>query len=149
MSRLILAIFLASLALASAAIAADPAGVKATSSGAHGPYLTDAQGRALYLFTADTKGQGGNAPVIACADECRAAWPLFQSDGAPQAVEGVDAALLGTIAHDGKTVVTYNGWPLYYFAKDQGPGSTAGQDVESFDGEWYLVTPAGERAGQE
>ncbi len=45
---------------------------------------------------------------------------------------------------DGRRQVTYNGWPLYTFVKDTAPGNTAGQDVEGFGGEWYLVTPEGE-----
>jgi predicted lipoprotein with Yx(FWY)xxD motif len=42
--------------------------------------------------------------------------------------------------------VTYGGWPLYYFVQDQGPGEATGQDKHGFGGEWYLVTPAGEKA---
>jgi predicted lipoprotein with Yx(FWY)xxD motif len=41
--------------------------------------------------------------------------------------------------------VVYNQHPLYYFVKDQGPGQTAGQDVHGFGGEWYLLTPEGEK----
>jgi hypothetical protein len=37
-------------------------------------------------------------------------------------------------------------WPLYHFAKDFGREAT-GQDVEDFGGEWYLVTPQGEKVG--
>ena len=29
--------------------------------------------------------------------------------------------------------------PLYYFAGDKGPASTAGQGIRHFGGEWYLV----------
>ena len=32
----------------------------------------------------------------------------------------------------GQTQVTYNGMPLYYYAKDQGPGTATGQDVQMF-----------------
>ena len=56
--------------------------------------------------------------------------------------EGVNATLLGTITRDdGTTQVTYNGWPLYYFAGDTAPGDTTGQDME---GVWFLVSPTGE-----
>ena len=51
--------------------------------------------------------------------------------------------MLGTMEHDGKQVVTYNGWPLYHFARDEGQSSPQGHEVESFGGEWYLVTPEG------
>ena len=56
----------------------------------------------------------------------------------------VRAQLLGTVERrDGAKQVTYNGWPLYYYARDQNPGDTNGQDVEGFGAEWYLVTPDG------
>jgi predicted lipoprotein with Yx(FWY)xxD motif len=50
---------------------------------------------------------------------------------------------------DGSAQVTYDGWPLYHFAKDFGPREATGQDVEDFGDEWYLVTPQGEKVGHE
>lgn len=41
------------------------------------------------------------------------------------------------------SAVTYNGHPLHY-QKDQGTTPT-GNDVKDAGGEWYLVTPAGEK----
>lgn len=114
----------------------------------YGEYLTDNNGRPLYMFTADTKGDGG-AAQITCAGECLENWPLATSDaGAPQAGPGVDEAMLATIEADGQTVVTYNGWPLYYFASDSGPGEPQGNEIESFGGQWFLVTPDGDKVGQ-
>lgn len=46
-------------------------------------------------------------------------------------------------------MVPYNGWPLYYFVEDAAPGDTRGHLIEEFGGEWYLVTPEGEKAGHE
>ena len=92
----------------------------------------------LYLFTNDTQDSGAST----CADDCLAAWPALLSDGDPVAGEGVDAALLGTITRDdGTTQVTYNGWPLYYYAEDTAAGDTNGQGVGDV---WFLVTPEGE-----
>jgi predicted lipoprotein with Yx(FWY)xxD motif len=73
-------------------------------------------------------------------------WKPFYTSAEPQADGIVDAALLGTIDHGGRMMVTYNGWPLYHFAKDENPGDTRGQDIETFGGEWTLVTPAGDKA---
>ncbi|HET7369745.1 MAG TPA: hypothetical protein VFK45_02780 [Gammaproteobacteria bacterium] len=39
--------------------------------------------------------------------------------------------------------VTYNGWPLYYYAGDKKPGDTRGQDKKGFGAEWYLISPEG------
>ncbi|ASY66802.1 putative lipoprotein (plasmid) [Sinorhizobium sojae CCBAU 05684] len=130
------------------ALSQQAATVKVAESEQHGQYLTDGEGRALYLFTADTQGQADQKPTVSCSGECLQAWPPLYSEGAPQAGDGADAAKLGTAEHAGKMMVTYNGWPLYYFAQDAAAGETKGQDVESFGGEWYLVTPAGEKAGE-
>ena len=62
--------------------------------------------------------------------------------GEAMAGDGVDAALIGTITRDdGTTQVTYNGWPLYYFAEDTAPGDANGQGV---GGKWFLVSPTGD-----
>ena len=42
---------------------------------------------------------------------------------------------------DGSTQVTYNGWPLYYFANDAAAGDTNGQAVNDV---WYVVDAAGD-----
>lgn len=106
----------------------------------YGKYLTDEDGRALYLFTADSKG------ISSCYDACAQAWPPVVTDGAPEAGAGIRNKVLGTVKRrDGQTQVTYHGHPLYYYVKDKGSGSTAGQDVDGFGGEWYLVSPAGKK----
>jgi plastocyanin len=43
---------------------------------------------------------------------------------------------------EGTTQVTYNGWPLYYYAKDQKAGDTTGQDVGKV---WYVLSPKGDK----
>lgn len=111
----------------------------------HGSYLTDADGRALYLFTTDQQGGDGTMAQSTCYDACADAWPPMLVDGEPEAGEQVDASLLGTFERDdGSSQVTYNGWPLYYFIQDQGPGEATGQDKHGFGGEWYLLTPEGQ-----
>jgi predicted lipoprotein with Yx(FWY)xxD motif len=103
-----------------------------------GPILVDGEGMSLYLFTKDTQNSGTST----CTGDCLVKWPALLTDGDPVAGEGVDETLLGTITRDdGTTQVTYNGWPLYYFAEDTAPGDTNGQGVGDV---WFLVTPAGE-----
>ncbi|MBC7906790.1 MAG: hypothetical protein H7Y60_08600 [Rhodospirillaceae bacterium] len=105
-----------------------------------GKHLTDADGRALYLFTADKKG--GNAS--ACADQCAQAWPPVTTQGQPQLASGLAKDKVGMIQRqDGASQLTYDGHPLYYFAQDLRSGQTAGQDKKGFGGEWYLVAPDG------
>lgn len=100
-----------------------------------GQILVDGEGRTLYLFTPDEQG-----PSV-CTDDCLANWPSLT--GPATAGEGVDESLLGTAPRpdDGTEQVTYNGWPLYYFAADPNPGDINGQGVGDV---WFVVTPEGE-----
>jgi predicted lipoprotein with Yx(FWY)xxD motif len=121
--------------------------VKVEKSDQYGAYLTDTAGRALYLFTADQQDKGDGKAASNCSDACATAWPPLVRDAQPKAGDKVQSDLLGAIQRqDGSTQVTYNGWPLYYFSRDQGPGQTTGQDVHGFDGEWYLITPQDKKA---
>lgn len=125
------------------ALAADAAALQVEESELYGRYLTDGAGRTLYIFTADTQGGEGRKAVIACGDDgCLQRWPLLTGD-APEAAEGVQAELIGSLPHGEDRAITYNGWPLYYFYKDKGPGDVGGQDIGSFGGEWYLIAPDG------
>ena len=143
------------------AIAASPGAAQNASDGGtrlqvaespqYGAYLSDANGYSLYLFTADEQGRDGRPAASACYEDCAQAWPPVLATSAPPTVSGeeIDPGLLGiTERQDGLKQVTYNGWPLYTFIKDQQPGQTTGQDVKSFGGEWYLITPAGRKAEQ-
>ena len=98
-----------------------------------GDILADSEGRTLYLFNPDAQGDS------TCYDDCAEAWPAFVEEGS--AGEGVDASLLGTTTRtDGAVQVTYNGWPLYYFAGDVAPGDTNGQALNDV---WWVVDAAG------
>lgn len=121
--------------------------VTTTQSEVFSEHLTDAEGRPLYLFTTD-KQEGKEAAVTCTSEDCLQAWPLLTTDGVPEASGGANATLLGTMEYEGDTVVTYNGWPLYYFEQDVGADAPKGHDIESFGGEWYLVTPQGEKAAE-
>jgi uncharacterized protein (TIGR02246 family) len=102
----------------------------------YGEYLTDGEGRALYLFLNDEQGES------TCYDQCAQNWPPLLTTEDAEAGEGVDSDLLGTTERDdGTTQVTYNDWPLYYFAADEDPGDVEGQGRGDV---WYLVSPEGE-----
>ncbi len=107
----------------------------------YGSVLVDSEGMSLYLFTNDPENTSN------CYDDCATAWPPLLTEGDPVAGESVDGSLLGTTERDdGSMQVTYNGWPLYYFAQDQAAGDTEGQGVGDV---WYLLTPEGEGIGME
>ena len=70
---------------------------------------------------------------------------IVSTEGDPVAGDGTDASLLGTTeGPGGATQVVYNGWPLWYFAGDQGPGDVNGHGLVSFGGTWLLVSPSGD-----
>ena len=104
-----------------------------------GPILADSQGRSLYLFEADK----GATPACTSAG-CVAEWPPLIASGTPQVGTGLTAADIGrTTRPDGQQQVTYNGHPLYYFAGDRQPGTTAGQGLNDNGGLWYVVRTDG------
>lgn len=112
-----------------------PAAVMVGQNSTLGSFLVDANGMTLYLFTKDTPNTSN------CSGGCATAWPPLLTNGAPTAGTGVNASMLGTTTRaDGTTQVTYNGWPLYYYAQDKAAGDTNGEGVGSV---WYVITPGG------
>jgi predicted lipoprotein with Yx(FWY)xxD motif/plastocyanin len=106
-----------------------------------GAHLTGEDGKSLYLLTADSSGKS------TCTAACATAWPPFELDPGESVAAGTGVAgALATItrADDGKPQVTYNGIPLYYFAKDAKPGDVNGQGVK---GVWFLVAPGSTAQG--
>lgn len=104
-----------------------------------GSILTDGQGMTLYVFLPD------NASASTCYEGCAAAWPPLLSDAAPSVGAGLEAAAFGSSARtDGGTQVTFNGWPLYYFASDAAPGDVSGQGLNDV---WFVVGPDGTAIG--
>jgi plastocyanin len=90
----------------------------------------------LYLFTNDAPG------VSNCSGNCALNWPPLLTVEAPEAGEGADADMLDVISRgDGMSQVTYNGWPLYYYAKDTGAGDKQGQGRNDV---WWVVNAEGE-----
>ena len=126
----------------SAPAASAPAAQSATvmtASSDLGTILVDGKGMTLYLFTKDTQGSGKST----CEGECLAAWPPLI--GEPQAGDGANQALLGSITRsDGTTQASYNGWPLYYWVKDSAPGDTTGQGVNKV---WWVLDANGDAIG--
>src|SRR5713226_3718909 len=96
--------------------------------------LTDAQGKTLYYFTADSATQS------ACSGSCAQMWPpqLFTGSGVPTSSTTLAGKLSAQTDANGSQV-EYNGHPLYTFSGDTGPGQTTG---EGFGGIWHVVTPA-------
>jgi predicted lipoprotein with Yx(FWY)xxD motif len=102
-----------------------------------GKVLVAANGRTLYLFTADKSGKSK------CYGQCAAFWPPLIA-GKPSVGAGLKASKLGTTKRrNGKLQVTYAGHPLYFFAEDKKAGQIKGQGFVHFGGSWWVVSAAG------
>jgi predicted lipoprotein with Yx(FWY)xxD motif len=106
--------------------------VNVRSTGDLGDVLVDPRGMTLYMYTKDEPSRSN------CYDQCAVAWPPLLTDSDPTGPDAVIAGLGTTERTDGTLQVTYSGMPLYYWAKDQKPGDTTGQNV---GGVWFIVNP--------
>jgi predicted lipoprotein with Yx(FWY)xxD motif len=123
----------------SAASSSAPAGAALeTESSSLGTILVDDQKMTVYIYTKDTPNSGKST----CTGQCASAWPEVTTDSASPSVTGISGKV-GTIKGvDGKTQLTINGWPLYTFASDSGPGDVNGQGV---GGVWWVVGADGKK----
>lgn len=116
---------------------AQPSPVKtatATVQGKSETIFTNDSGMTLYYYTPDKDAS------VTCTGGCATAWPpLSASSGTPGPMSGVTGTWASDTNPAGGSVVTYNGWPLYTFAKDTAPGQTTGQGV---GGVWFVATPS-------
>ena len=105
-----------------------------------GTILYDGTGQAIYVFDVETTSRPD------CYDACAEAWPPVRTAGNPVAGAGVRASLLGTTERtDGKSQVTYNGHPLYFYAHE-GKHEVECHNVFLNGGNWYAVQPDGNAA---
>ncbi|HUK70521.1 MAG TPA: hypothetical protein VLW50_17475 [Streptosporangiaceae bacterium] len=109
-----------------------------------GRILIAGNGRTLYVYTHDRRRSVTCTP----ADDCTKAWPPLLAGPGARAVAGpgvrnplIDA---DNSAADGGRVITYNGWPLYFFIGDNGPGQDNGQGQGH---DWYVISPSGQVIG--
>jgi predicted lipoprotein with Yx(FWY)xxD motif len=92
-----------------------------------------------YLF------EGDKGTASACGGACAGVWPPVMA-GSAKAGGGASGSQLGTISRpDGTKQVTYNGHPLYFFARDKDSGDSYGQGVKSFGAAWYALAPSGKK----
>jgi predicted lipoprotein with Yx(FWY)xxD motif len=93
-----------------------------------GTVLTDGDGFTLYLVDEDTP------TTIGCTGPCADIWP--PALGTPSAGAPLPGSVGTTTRPDGAEQATYDGHPLYRFAKDTAPGQTSGDGVK---GTWHVV----------
>jgi predicted lipoprotein with Yx(FWY)xxD motif len=94
------------------------------------PFLVDGRGMTLYILRKDTPGSGSTAPVLwGCTSGCAANWLPYVAGSPLLAGPGVTGILGIFTRPDGIQQITYNGWPLYYFAGDKKPGDVNGDGI--------------------
>jgi predicted lipoprotein with Yx(FWY)xxD motif len=104
----------------------------------YGPVLFDGRDRVVYGFTRERRGGASR-----CYGACASAWPVYFSRGKVRALAGVRQSLIGTVRRrNGRLQVTYNGWPLYFYAHE-GPREVKCQNVSEFGGRWLVMRPNG------
>ena len=111
----------------------------AATGGPKGSFLADDKGMALYTYAKDT------GATSTCEGGCAKAWPPLLVKDASSVTEGdgVTGKVGVSARSDGTMQVTFNGVPIYYYAKDAKPGDTTGEGV---GGVWFLIAPGGAAA---
>lgn len=85
-------------------------------------YFTDNEGRTLYSFAPDKFNKNTFTKEDFSND---AIWPIYQEAVGPLP-SIIDKDLVTSINVFGKTQLTYQGWPLYYFGQDMKRGDNKG-----------------------
>ncbi|MFZ2012332.1 MAG: hypothetical protein WAV00_00735 [Nocardioides sp.] len=98
-----------------------------------GRVVVDAQGRTVYLLTADSMNHA------TCNASCQGYWPPVPSGHGA----GLSAEVASTALPGGGRTVTVGGWPVYTYVGDHNPGDVSGEGVNTFGGIWYAVSPSG------
>jgi predicted lipoprotein with Yx(FWY)xxD motif len=105
-----------------------------------GKILVNSKGFTLYIYSKDSRNKDRCIKVSGCLN----LWPALATKGKPTAGPGVKKSLLGTIKlSNGTRQVTYNGWPLYTYLGDSGPGQTFYIGVFQSGGKWWALNAAG------
>jgi predicted lipoprotein with Yx(FWY)xxD motif len=102
-----------------------------------GTVLANSSSKTLYVLDGDSPNGSK------CTGACTTPWPpVTLASGNPVAPAGLPGTLAVVTRDDGGRQVTYNGRPLYTFARDAQAGDTVGEGVNAFGGVWHAVKPA-------
>ncbi|MDE2071763.1 MAG: hypothetical protein KGI70_03490 [Patescibacteria group bacterium] len=99
-----------------------------------GTFMTGDNGMTLYTFDKDSVG------TSTCYGQCAQNWPAYTVAQGTQVTPPAGATgQIATITRaDGSIQVTYNGMPLYFYAKDTNAGDTTGNGVGKV---WHVAKP--------
>jgi predicted lipoprotein with Yx(FWY)xxD motif len=110
----------------------------------YGPYLVTAEGRPLYVFSADTPRSAEGEANSKCSDACTRQWPPLVAGAGAVASPEIDNALIAKAQReDGTSQVLFGGHPLYTFAADHPGEAPTGHGQKAYGGQWRLMAPNG------
>jgi predicted lipoprotein with Yx(FWY)xxD motif len=130
-----LAVFGASVAVASPPAPVAAGGTLKTANIGGVTVLTNTKGLTLYWFVPDT------ATRSVCNGTCAAYWPPVT--GPATAGPGVTGTLYTITRSDGSAQAAYDGHPLYTYVGDSDPGQANGNGIDLNGGVWHEVTASG------
>jgi predicted lipoprotein with Yx(FWY)xxD motif len=107
--------------------------IQLRSDATHGNILTDVQGKTLYFFSLDHKGD-----TSFCSGGCADAWPAFYTNELTLDNDLLESDFGVITRDDGSLQTTYKGWPLYYFSNDAEAGQINGDGVGET---WFVAKP--------
>ncbi len=114
--------------------------LKTKTSDSLGDYITDGNGRALYIFEDDKPN------ISRCNSRCSRRWKPYLAGNIifpPPVSNGLRSRSVGLFERtDGKYKLTYKKQPLYYYYKDTRK-STKGHKRKQFGGRWSLINSDG------
>ena len=91
-------------------------------------------GFTIYVLSSDTF----NASTCPPSNGCTNVWPVLVP---PSAGEQMSTGWSSFVRSDGKTQLSYNGWPLYTYSGDSVAGQTNGNGITAFGGVWSIARP--------
>jgi predicted lipoprotein with Yx(FWY)xxD motif len=123
----------------SSAASSKPSVLHVASKAKVGSILVDAQGRTLYHYTPDHRGQS------TCTGACAAAWPPATVNGSgPLTATGVKGTVTTTMRASGAKQLAFAGMPLYRFSADSTTSDAKGQGAQHI---WFVIPAKGKASG--
>lgn len=117
--------------------------LKLNNSEIYGSYIVHPNGTALYMFEPDSYNKS------TCYNSCIKFWPIYQYNSSENLTvdSGLNQSLIGHSERtDNTSIITYKGWPLYFYAGEtntNSSGTTLGQGVLGSGGYWWILSPSG------
>ncbi len=105
--------------------------------------LANAKRHTFYVLSAEKGGK------LHCKSACTPIWPPFLVKSSITSVS-IGAGVAGKVGFIKRSStmkqVTYNGYPVYNFSGDNGPGQVNGQGIAADGGTWHLVNASARTA---